>query len=460
MRRDNKYDISGTSYTQTMDEKTTQYSNLMLKAERISHEHGGKPTKEEATFYYQAAKVCEEIMNMNLSQRAVYAQWQQRKLECEENIKRITNILAPPPPAPPKEETTDQRVVQTISNNGKPGPDNRVISTSKSGFTTAHATKEVPVDMIEKWFKGDTLNHGFENVIGRTDLKQRLMNEAAGFGWEKVDSALKINPVQCYFLYGPPGTGKTHLIEAFAYELKKKNFNFMQLVGSDIHASYVGVAEKIVTAAFAVAEEKEPCIIFIDEIDNLCVSRDGKAEGHEKRLTVAFMEAYNKFKKSGKRLIFMGATNHPGMVDEAMLDRISLIKIPLPAEEDRVGYFNRLIKDAKTGEPKLAMEEGFTAEEMAADTDNHSYRDLDRLRDAMLAKLKSQAIERYRVVDENGNIDQQATDEKASQAIVSGEIMLTRALFEQTRKENPPSDKTKSRQELKAFEARAAEVKG
>ena len=51
----------------------------------------------------------------------------------------------------------------------------------------------------------------------------------------------------------------------------------MQLAGSDIHNSYVGMAEKIVSAAFAVAAEKEPCLIFIDEIDILCVSRDGKA---------------------------------------------------------------------------------------------------------------------------------------------------------------------------------------
>lgn len=458
MRRD-RYDISGSSYTQTMDEKSTQYANLVRRAEQRNYDMNGKPTKEEANFYYQAAKVCEEIMSMNLSQRAVYAQWNYRKMDCESNFNRIADILAPPPPpAPKKEEPAAQKQPQTNNSGAKaPSGDTKAPTTSKSGFTTEHATKEVPVEMIEKWFK-DVSGKGFENVIGRTELKERLLNEAAGFGWNKVDSALNINPVQCYFLYGPPGTGKTHLIKAFASELNKKGFNFMQLVGSDIHASYVGVAEKIVTAAFAVAAEKEPCLIFIDEIDNLCVSRDAKAEGHEKRLTVAFMEAYNRFKESGKRLIFMGATNHPGMVDEAMLDRITLIKIPLPAEEDRIGYFDRLIYDTKTREPKLTMEPGFTVEDMASVTDNYSYRDLDRLRDFMLAKLKAQAIKENQVMDENGNVDQQATDERASQAIVTGDIMLTRALFEQTRKENPPSDKTKSRQELKEFEERAAAV--
>ena len=446
---DNKYDISGTSYTKMMDEKTSCYTGLIRKAERLNRDQGGKPTKEEAGFYFEAAKVCEEIMNMNLSQRAVYEQWKYRKLDCQEQIKRITDILAPKPAyVPPTPAAAAETKAQRIPQTGKAG-DAPAATTSNSGFTTQHATKEVPVEMIEKWFQ-DVSGKDFSHVVGRTELKERLLNEAAGFGWDKVDSALDINPVQCYFLYGPPGTGKTHLIKAFAAELKKKGFQYMQLTGSDIHNSYVGMAEKIVAAAFAVATEKEPCLIFIDEIDNLCVSRTGKAEGHEQRLTVAFMEAYNKFKESGKRLIFMGATNHPGKVDEAMLDRVTLIKVPLPAEEDRVGYFNRMVGD------KLNLEAGFTVEDMAAATDNHSYRDLDRLKTSMLIKLKSQAIAQYRVLDAQGNVDQQATDAKASEALINGQVPLTRELFAQTQKENPPSDKAKSRQELKEFEERVA----
>lgn len=458
--RKRDYDISSSSYTQLMDEKTTRYANLVRKAEQINRAQAGNPTKEEASFYYEASKICEEIMNMNLTQRAVYEQWKFRKIDCEDRIKEITNILAPRPAAAPESEPAVERNTQVNSAApvGKASAGAKVATTSKSGFTTEFATKEVPVEMIEKWFK-DVSGKDFSHVVGRTDLKERLLNEAAGFGWDKVDSALDINPVQCYFLYGPPGTGKTHLIKAFAAELKKKGFNFMQLTGSDIHNSFVGVAEKIVSAAFSVAAEQEPCLIFIDEIDNLCVSRDSKSEGHEQRLTVAFLEAYNRFKESGKRLIFMGATNHPGKVDEAMLDRVSLIKIPLPEEEDRLGYFDRMINGTENkGAVNLALEEGFTIEDMAAATDNHSYRDLDRLKMSMLSKLKTMAIEKYTVLDEDGKVDQQATDEKASDAIIRGEIMLTRELFEQTQKENLPSDKTRSTQELKEFEKRVYAV--
>lgn len=447
-----KHDISGTSYIKMMDEKTTQYNNLIRKAERINHENDGKPTKEEATFYYQASKLCEEIMNMNISQRAVYSQWKYRKQDCEDTVKKITNILAPPPPPAPEKPAAAEPAAQTVSSGKASASTQQVESKTKSGFTTKNACKDVPADVIEKWFK-DTPHHGFDDVVGMQELKEKLINEAASFGWDLVDSALKISPVQSYFFYGPPGTGKTFIIEAFAKELMEKGFKFIQLMGGDIHASLVGVAEKTVQIAFKEAIDNEPCLIFIDEIDNVCVSRDRKAEGHEKRLTVAFLEAYNLLKNSGKRIIFMGATNHPGMVDEAMLDRISLIKIPLPTEEARAGHMKRALGSLKT-------EEGFSIEQMAAATDNYSYRDLNRLKDAMLSKIKAQAIAENRVMGENGQIDQEASDKQASEAIRNGKILLTRAMFEQTQKEVPPSDKTKIREELREFEENVAKIQG
>ena len=150
MRYD-KHDISGTSYIKTMEEKTTQYNNLIRKAERISYERGGKPSKEEATFYYQASKICEEIMNLNISQRAVHSQWKFRKQDCEENVKRITNILAPPPPPPAVEPTAEpakRSVPNAVPNQEQPSE----VKTT-SGFKTKNACKDVTAETIERWFK-------------------------------------------------------------------------------------------------------------------------------------------------------------------------------------------------------------------------------------------------------------------------------------------------------------------
>lgn len=451
-----RYNIGGTNYSEIMNAKTNQYNIMIRKAEIANRDNGGKPTKEEGNYYREAYNICCEIINMNLAQRAVVNAWTIRKKDCEAQVDRIVNALFPPPPPKPAEpaEAKDD----TVSNNGKkpaskPGTtvkDSYGYTTTPSGFKTRNACKEVPAETIEKWYK-DAPKHGFEDVTGMAAQKDLLMTKAGNLGWDQVDAALGISPVQSFFFYGPPGTGKTFLIEAFAHKMMDKGFKFIRLLGGDIHASLVGVAEKTVQIAFQEAIDNEPCIIFIDEIENVCVSRKKhNVEGHEKRLTVAFLEAYNLLKESGKRAIFMGATNYPSQVDEAMLDRITLVPVPLPDEEMRKDYFRRMFK-------RLPAEEGFSCEEMADCTDNYSFRDLSRLVETVNENIRKQAIAKYEIRDAEGKVDQKATDTAAAKAINDGAIRLTRALFNQVRESLPPSSKADSRAELEAFEAK---VKG
>ena len=451
MRWDKKgYDLSAAAYIQSMDEKTTCYNNLIRKAERLSRELGGKPTNQEAQLYFDAVKVCEEIISMNLSNRAIAEQWKVRKLECEAQVKRITDILCPPPLKEPIKESSPTK------DSPKKKEFEKAPTKTKSGFETQYASKDVPIEMIEGWFK-EIPAKGFESVVGRTEIKEKLIAEAGDFGWDKLDAVLNLSPVTCYFLYGPAGSGKSFLINSFIHELSERSkvdadeeFNYIHLVGSEIHSKYVGEAETIVRTVFNVAVEHAPCFVFIDEIDNLCVDRSSDVDSHERRLTVAFMEAYDSFINSGKRLVFMGATNHPLKVDTAVRTRCRLIPIPLPAEEDRAVYFSRMINS----DAKLFLEEGFTPEDMAAVTDNYGYRDMDGLKQALMAKIKATAIQEYKVLDDNGNVDRKASDERVSQAILSGEFKITREMFNQIQKENPPEDQSELRQELQEFESR------
>lgn len=454
----NEHDLSGTAYLQRLEEKTEEYTVLINKAQEALAENGNKPCRLAAQLYTEAVGLCEQVMSMNVAQTHVKQRWKEMKDFCQGEANKILAALRPPEPKKeePKKETRPVRQPAPEADNAKDDENLDERQKRIREIAKKHATKEVTLDMIEKWFK-DCPEHGFDAIIGREKLKKRLMDQVASLGWDKLDEALAISPVQCYFLYGPPGSGKTFLIEAFANEVKKLGFEFMQLKGSEVHASYVGVAEKVVTAAFEVALEQDACLIFMDEIDNLCVERNGpKAEGHEKRLTASFLEAYNSFKKSKKRMIFIGATNHPAKVDSAMLDRISLIKIPLPDQVERVAYFDRIIRDPETKEVKIAIEEGFAPEEMAEATDNYSYRDLDRVRDYMLGEMKVQAMTEYAVLDAEGKLDKPASDEAASRAIKEGKLKLTRQLFQQALKDNLPSDKTEIRMELAEFEARVA----
>ncbi|MEW6327812.1 MAG: ATP-dependent zinc metalloprotease FtsH [Thermodesulfobacteriota bacterium] len=119
-------------------------------------------------------------------------------------------------------------------------------------------------------------------------------------------------------LVGPPGTGKTLLAKAVAGEAKVP---FLSLSGSSFVEMFVGVGAARVRDLFAQAEEKAPCIIFIDEIDAL-----GKARGispvsgvdeREQTLTQLLSELDGFDTKKG--VIIMAATNRPEILDPALL---------------------------------------------------------------------------------------------------------------------------------------------
>lgn len=447
-----RYTLEGTNYTQLMNEKTSSYNILLREAEITRRDNGGKPSVEEGRLYREAMNVCAEIINMNLSQRAIVSAWTQRKKDCEDEVNRIVKALAPPKPKPEPKPEPAQQLDAKVGGKAAPsaGP---VANKTVSGFTTRNACKEVPADVIEKWYKGKP-SHTLEDVTGMEAQKQLLMDKAGNLGWDRIDSALNISPVQSFFFYGAPGCGKTFLIEAFASKMMDKGFKFIRLLGGDIHASLVGVAEKTVQIAFQEAIDNEPCIIFIDEIENVCVSRkQHNAEGHEKRLTVAFLEAYNLLREAGKRVIFMGATNYPSQVDEAMLDRITLVPIPLPDEEIRAEYFSRKFAS-------LSIEPGFTFPEMADVTDNYSFRDMDRLVGYVRERIRQRVIEQYKVITPEGQVNQEQTDIGGADAIASGSVVLTRALFDESRAALPPSSKADSRAELEAFEAKVRGLVG
>ncbi len=436
------YNLSNTSYSGRMNEKTNLYNSYINKAESIRIKNENKPSIEEAEAYQAAAKICGEIMAINNTQRNVYSQWRARRDDCIASMEKIASSLKPAKePAP----IAERGVLNSRELDAR-----NTADTTASGFTTKNACKDVTAATIEGWYKSMP-NHGFDDVAGMDEIKKILKNHVSSSGWSRLDEILGIPPFQSFFFYGVPGTGKTFIIEAFAHEMMQQGFKFIRLLGGDIHASLVGVAEKTVEIAFQEAIDNEPCIIFIDEIENVCVNRSlNNVEGHEKRLTVAFLEAYNLLKGSGKRVIFLGATNYPSMVDEAMLDRIQLVKIPLPDLETRLDFFKRTFNVLKPSSD-------FSLEEMASMTENYSFRDLGRLSDTIAIRIKSYARDKYAVIDANGNVDEDATSKVAVDAIVNGDLTVTKELFSEIQAEMPPSDKTRITEEIEAFEER---VKG
>ena len=119
-------------------------------------------------------------------------------------------------------------------------------------------------------------------------------------------------------LVGPPGTGKTLLAKAVAGEA---SVPFFSLSGSDFVEMFVGVGAARVRDMFQQAEQRAPCIVFIDELDALGKTRgSGQIGGHDEReqtLNALLVEMDGFSSNSG--VIVLGATNRPETLDPALL---------------------------------------------------------------------------------------------------------------------------------------------
>ncbi|MEJ5329842.1 MAG: ATP-dependent zinc metalloprotease FtsH [Desulfobaccales bacterium] len=150
-------------------------------------------------------------------------------------------------------------------------------------------------------------------------------------------------------LVGPPGTGKTLLARAVAGEA---GVPFMSLTGSDFVEMFVGVGAARVRDLFQQAQEKAPCIIFIDELDAIGKARGlSPLAGHEERENtlnqlLSEMDGFD----TRKGVIIMAATNRPEILDPALIrpgrfDRHILVDRPsLKGREDILRIHTRNVK--------------------------------------------------------------------------------------------------------------------
>lgn len=218
----------------------------------------------------------------------------------------------------------------------------------------------------------------FEEHKKSIDMLSDCVRDAS---MEALNRNLKIPSMKSFFFYGPPGCGKTYIIEAFAHELMQQGYKFMSLSSADIHSKFSGEADKIVQRAFREAVDNAPCILFMDEVDGVCQNRNlPNLSDFNMQLTTTFLTAYNGLSRANaeqKSVIFIGATNYPANVDAAMLDRVELVRIPLP-EEVRGQVFRSALEDIVRLEPGLGWLD------MAVATEGYNQRDVK----AIIEKLK------------------------------------------------------------------------
>ena len=150
-------------------------------------------------------------------------------------------------------------------------------------------------------------------------------------------ATLGIRPAKGFLLFGPPGTGKTLIGRAVAGETEA---NFISAKASDLLSKWYGDSERQVARLFARARQVAPSILFLDEIDALAPRRGLGAGDHgaSDRVVNTLLAEMDGL-ESLERVVVIGATNRPALIDPALLrpgrfDEI--VYVPPPDERARL----------------------------------------------------------------------------------------------------------------------------
>lgn len=157
----------------------------------------------------------------------------------------------------------------------------------------------------------------FEDVAGQEEAKEMLLEIVDFLHYPQRYAKIGANLPKGALLVGPPGTGKTLLAQAVAGEA---DVPFISISGSSFVEMFVGLAAKRVRDLFKTAQEKAPCIIFIDEIDAIGKSREGSFSSNDEReqalnQLLTEMDGFD----SKKGIVILAATNRPEVLDPALL---------------------------------------------------------------------------------------------------------------------------------------------
>jgi len=194
----------------------------------------------------------------------------------------------------------------------------------------------------------------FSDVAGEDEAKE-LLTEIVDFlhnpeKYREIGASMPKGAL----LVGPPGTGKTLLAKAVAGEAE---IPFFSISGSEFVEMFVGMGAAKVRDLFKQANEKAPCIVFIDEIDTIGKKRDGSGMGggnDEREQTLNQLLTEMDGFDGSKGVVILAATNRPDSLDPALLrpgrfDRRIPVELPdLQGREEILKVHAKKIKIADT----------------------------------------------------------------------------------------------------------------
>lgn len=241
------------------------------------------------------------------------------------------------------------------------------------------ARESVPAAAPAKW----------DDVIGQDGAKEALREALVLPALHPELFVGARRPWRSILLWGPPGTGKTLLARAAA---SASGASFHAATPADLLSKWVGESEGAVRGLFDRLRAARPAVLFVDEIEALCRRRGDEQHETSARVLSQFLTELDGVRSEANDGVFvLGATNHPELLDPAMLRRFEArIHVGLPDAADRAAMVRQML-----GATPHALQEDDVAW-VAARADGFSGSDLHALvRAAAMGPVREMARARW-----------------------------------------------------------------
>lgn len=181
-----------------------------------------------------------------------------------------------------------------------------------------------------------------EDVIGMNSIKQKFKMKMRGR--RRLSRRKDQSQSFMVLLYGIPGTGKSVVVQALA---KKYDFTLLNIADGDVLSGLQGGTEKSIKAIFDWAMDHDRIMIFFDECEALFRKRaDAGSQNSAHSTNNTIIHCLNKLLHCRKKIIVIGATNLPQVIDKAILRRLATkIFVPCPNVMEREQLLRHYLRD-------------------------------------------------------------------------------------------------------------------